>query len=365
MQQPRPATLIAELSYQCPLHCPYCSNPLDIGHEKYRTRAGDRALDPHLPGGARARRAAARAHGRRADAAPRSGRAVRGRARRRSLLVAHHRRGPLHPRARGGAEVGRARPRADLDPEPGRRGERPHRRQQVVREEDRGRPRREGARLPADDQLRPAPAEPRSDRGDPRSRARSRGTAARARQHAVLRLGGRQPGCADAVLGAAAARGGCGAALPRAGRPQGRRPLGAPRLLRGASEAVHGRLGPDGDRGRSERRRAALPGGVDDPGSRVRQRPRALARVDLERVRRVHALPRHGLDAGAVPHVPARRQEVDFGGCRCQALRLTGDATATDPVCRFSPHHDRVVSARESAQTDEFVYRAIKRPVRA
>jgi PqqA peptide cyclase len=36
MQQPRPATLIAELSYQCPLHCPYCSNPLDIGHEKYR-----------------------------------------------------------------------------------------------------------------------------------------------------------------------------------------------------------------------------------------------------------------------------------------------------------------------------------------
>ena len=62
---------------------------------------------------------------------------------------------------------------------------------------------------------------------------------------------------------------------------------------------------------------------------------------------------------------PLGRQEVDFGGCRCQALRLTGDAAATDPVCRFSPHHDRVVAARESAQTDEFVYRAIKRPVRA
>src|SRR5262249_34379011 len=27
---PRPSTLIAELSYQCPLHCPYCSNPLHI-----------------------------------------------------------------------------------------------------------------------------------------------------------------------------------------------------------------------------------------------------------------------------------------------------------------------------------------------
>src|SRR5215217_8473801 len=34
---PRPSTLIAELSYQCPLHCPYCSNPLDIGGERYRS----------------------------------------------------------------------------------------------------------------------------------------------------------------------------------------------------------------------------------------------------------------------------------------------------------------------------------------
>jgi len=53
---------------------------------------------------------------------------------------------------------------------------------------------------------------------------------------------------------------------------------------------------------------------------------------------------------------------VDFGGCRCQALRLTGDARSTDPVCRFSPHHDRVVAAREPAQTDQFVYRTMKRP---
>src|SRR4051794_31171764 len=33
---PRPYTLVAELSYQCPLHCPYCSNPVDIGAERYR-----------------------------------------------------------------------------------------------------------------------------------------------------------------------------------------------------------------------------------------------------------------------------------------------------------------------------------------
>jgi PqqA peptide cyclase len=61
---------------------------------------------------------------------------------------------------------------------------------------------------------------------------------------------------------------------------------------------------------------------------------------------------------------PLGRQEVDWGGCRCQALRLTGDAAATDPVCRLSSHHSDVVSLRESAQTDEFVYRTIKRPAR-
>jgi pyrroloquinoline quinone biosynthesis protein E len=53
---------------------------------------------------------------------------------------------------------------------------------------------------------------------------------------------------------------------------------------------------------------------------------------------------------------------VDWGGCRCQALRLTGDAAATDPVCRFSPHHGRVVAAREPGRTDDFLYRTMKRP---
>jgi PqqA peptide cyclase len=61
---------------------------------------------------------------------------------------------------------------------------------------------------------------------------------------------------------------------------------------------------------------------------------------------------------------PLGRQEEDWGGCRCQALRLAGDAAATDPVCRYSPHHDRVVAARESANDDAFVYRTMKRPAR-
>jgi pyrroloquinoline quinone biosynthesis protein E len=39
----------------------------------------------------------------------------------------------------------------------------------------------------------------------------------------------------------------------------------------------------------------------------------------------------------------------DYGGCRCQAFLLTGSATATDPVCIYSPHRDRVVQARKAA----------------
>src|ERR671912_190187 len=40
--EPRPATLIAELSYQCPLHCPYCSNPLDMRGDLAELCAGAR-----------------------------------------------------------------------------------------------------------------------------------------------------------------------------------------------------------------------------------------------------------------------------------------------------------------------------------
>jgi pyrroloquinoline quinone biosynthesis protein E len=31
------------------------------------------------------------------------------------------------------------------------------------------------------------------------------------------------------------------------------------------------------------------------------------------------------------------KKEQDFGGCRCQAFLVTGDARATDPVCSLSP----------------------------
>src|SRR5207302_7284194 len=35
-------------------------------------------------------------------------------------------------------------------------------------------------------------------------------------------------------------------------------------------------------------------------------------------------------------------KEIDFGGCRCQAALLTGNAASTDPVCSLSPNRVRV-----------------------
>jgi pyrroloquinoline quinone biosynthesis protein E len=40
----------------------------------------------------------------------------------------------------------------------------------------------------------------------------------------------------------------------------------------------------------------------------------------------------------------------DFGGCRCQAYLLTGDAANADPVCDLSPHHHKVVKAALAAE---------------
>jgi pyrroloquinoline quinone biosynthesis protein E len=43
------------------------------------------------------------------------------------------------------------------------------------------------------------------------------------------------------------------------------------------------------------------------------------------------------------------RRDLDFGGCRCQAFLLTGDAVRTDPVCHLSPDHAIVAEAVEAA----------------
>ncbi|MFC0406868.1 pyrroloquinoline quinone biosynthesis protein PqqE [Roseomonas elaeocarpi] len=56
-------------------------------------------------------------------------------------------------------------------------------------------------------------------------------------------------------------------------------------------------------------------------------------------------------------------KERDWGGCRCQALALAGDAAAADPVCERSPHHQRVLAAlaASEAPAPELVWRVNRR----
>jgi pyrroloquinoline quinone biosynthesis protein E len=51
------------------------------------------------------------------------------------------------------------------------------------------------------------------------------------------------------------------------------------------------------------------------------------------------------------------RRGADFGGCRCQAFLLTGDATATDPVCTLSPNRHLVDEILSGASDPEFIMR--------
>ena len=53
------------------------------------------------------------------------------------------------------------------------------------------------------------------------------------------------------------------------------------------------------------------------------------------------------------------RREIDWGGCRCQAMALTGDAARTDPVCALSTDHGLVEVALHEADRDagSFIYR--------
>ena len=66
-----------------------------------------------------------------------------------------------------------------------------------------------------------------------------------------------------------------------------------------------------------------------------------------------------GTDWMQEPCRSCERREIDFGGCRCQAFLLTGDAAATDPVCHLSPQHSLVEEAKiEASETDgDFAYR--------
>jgi pyrroloquinoline quinone biosynthesis protein E len=48
-------------------------------------------------------------------------------------------------------------------------------------------------------------------------------------------------------------------------------------------------------------------------------------------------------------------KEEDLGGCRCQAYMIANDPAAADPVCRFSPDHEKVLEAVREAEKPRVV----------
>jgi len=75
-----------------------------------------------------------------------------------------------------------------------------------------------------------------------------------------------------------------------------------------------------------------------------------------------------GTDWMQEPCRSCERREIDWGGCRCQAMAIAGDAAATDPACVKSPIHARMealaragiaASDRSAAPGSGFIYRRI------
>ena len=66
------------------------------------------------------------------------------------------------------------------------------------------------------------------------------------------------------------------------------------------------------------------------------------------------------------------RKGIDFGGCRCQALQITGAPEATDPTCSKTPDRriiDKIVAAgnlpMSEVQGSQWLYRIDAPVIRA
>jgi pyrroloquinoline quinone biosynthesis protein E len=64
-----------------------------------------------------------------------------------------------------------------------------------------------------------------------------------------------------------------------------------------------------------------------------------------------------GTDWMLEPCKSCAMKEKDFGGCRCQAFLITGDARAADPVCHLSPHHALVTELAAVRDDTPYDYR--------
>jgi pyrroloquinoline quinone biosynthesis protein E len=87
----------------------------------------------------------------------------------------------------------------------------------------------------------------------------------------------------------------------------------------------------------------------------VRDRPLADIWIDGAAFRAFR-----GTDWMKEPCRSCDRREIDWGGCRCQAMALAGAADATDPACRLAPNHAALLATAKreaAAEPPPFIYR--------
>jgi len=127
---------------------------------------------------------------------------------------------------------------------------------------------------------------------------------------------------------------------------------GRPKACMNGWGTIHLTIAPDG---------AALPcqevrviKGLEFPT--VREKPLAWIWNDSPLFRKFR-----GEDWMKEPCRSCGEKEKDFGGCRCQAFLLTGDAASCDPACAKSPHHAVIEQAIQTVYTRERMRRPLVR----
>ena len=103
------------------------------------------------------------------------------------------------------------------------------------------------------------------------------------------------------------------------------------------AQSLHERLGVGVPQRRCRRRRAALSRGADAARARFPNVREHDVRWIWYESPGFNAYRGDGWMKEPCRSCPDKTK--DFGGCRCQAYMLTGDATNTDPVCDLSPNH--------------------------
>ena len=140
-------------------------------------------------------------------------------------------------------------------------------------------------------------------------------------------------------------------------------------LFRHLSQTLHGRLGARCLHGGAGRHGAAVPCRADDPLVAASNASVPVRSTEIWTDSPAFNAFR-GTDWMQEPCRSCERREIDWGGCRCQAMAIAGDAAATDPACVKSPIHARMAKLVDAAlakaapaeaeqAAESFVYRRI------